>query len=95
VSEVEEMDVANNPEDPSAGNRLVPFTRELWIERDDFMEEPPSKFFRLGRSAASGCLLRDLSRVVKDAAGEIVLRCTLLATRGGDADGRRPKATLH
>src|SRR5206468_6365294 len=45
--QVEEMEAVNNPEDPSAGTRDVPFTRELWIERDDFMEDPPSKFFRL------------------------------------------------
>ena len=99
--QVEEMDVVNNPEDPSAGTRRVPFTRELWIERDDFMEEPAAKFFRLapGREvrlrAAYFVTCRD---VVKDAGGEIVeLRCTYdPATRGGDApDGRRPKATLH
>jgi glutaminyl-tRNA synthetase len=99
--QVEEMEVANNPEDPAAGSRRVPFTRELWIERDDFMEDPPAKFFRLapGREArlrsAYFVTCRD---VVKDAVGEIVeLRCTYdPATRGGDApDGRRPKATLH
>jgi len=99
--QLEEMDVVNNPEDPTAGSRKVPFTRELWIERDDFMEDPPAKFFRLapGREvrlrSAYFVTCRD---VVKDAAGEIVeLRCTYdPATRGGDApDGRRPKATLH
>jgi glutaminyl-tRNA synthetase len=99
--QVEEMEVPNNPEDPSTGSRRVPFSRELWIERDDFMEEPPRKFFRLapGREvrlrAAYFVTCRD---VIKDAAGEIVeLRCTYdPATRGGDApDGRRPKATLH
>jgi glutaminyl-tRNA synthetase len=99
--QVEEVEVANNPEDPSAGSRLVPFSRELWIERDDFMEEPPAKFFRLapGREvrlrAAYFVTCRD---VVKDTDGRIVeLRCTYdPATRGGDApDGRRPKATLH
>jgi len=101
AGQVEEMDVVNNPEDPSAGTRRVPFTRELWIERDDFMEEPPAKFFRLapGREvrlrSAYFVTCRD---VVKDAAGEVVeLRCTYdPATRGGDSpDGRRPKATLH
>jgi glutaminyl-tRNA synthetase len=99
--QTEEMDVCNNPEDPTAGSRNVPFSRELWIERDDFMEEPPAKFFRLapGREvrlrSAYFITCRD---VVKDAAGEIVeLRCTYdPATRGGDSpDGRRPKATLH
>ena len=98
---VEEMDVVNNPEDPSAGTRKVPFTRELWIERDDFMEEPPAKFFRLapGREVRlRSAYFVTCREVVKDAAGEIVeLRCTYdPATRGGDApDGRRPKATLH
>ncbi len=99
--QVEPMEVVNNPEDPSAGSRTVPFSRELWIERDDFMEDPPAKFFRLapGREvrlrSAYFVICRD---VVKDAAGQVVeLRCTYdPATRGGDApDGRRPKATLH
>ena len=98
---VEEMEVPNNPEDPSAGTRRVAFARELWIERDDFMEEPLPKFFRLapGREvrlrSAYFITCRD---VVKDASGSVVeLRCTYdPATRGGDApDGRRPKATLH
>lgn len=99
--QVEEMEVPNNPEDPSAGSRRVPFTRELWIERDDFMEEPPRKFFRLapGREVRlRSAYFVTCREVVKDAAGRIVeLRCTYdPATRGGDApDGRRPKATLH
>ncbi len=99
--QLEEMDVANNPEDPSAGSRKVPFTRELWIEREDFMEDPPAKFFRLapGREVRlRSAYFVTCREVVKDAAGEIVeLRCTYdPATRGGDApDGRRPKATLH
>jgi len=99
--EVEEMEVANNPEDESAGTRKVPFGRELWIERDDFMEEPAPKFFRLapGREVRlRGAYFVTCREVVKDAAGEIVeLRCTYdPATRGGDSpDGRRPKATLH
>jgi glutaminyl-tRNA synthetase len=97
----EEMDVVNNPEDPSAGSRKVPFSRELWIEREDFMEEPPAKFFRLapGREVRlRSAYFVTCREVVKDAAGEIVeLRCTYdPATRGGDSpDGRRPKATLH
>jgi glutaminyl-tRNA synthetase len=99
--QAEQMAVANNPEDASAGSRLVPFTRELWIERDDFLEEPPTKFFRLapGREVRlRGAYFVTCREVVKDAAGEIVeLRCTYdPATRGGAApDGRRPKATLH
>jgi glutaminyl-tRNA synthetase len=99
--QVEEMEVANNPEDESAGKRMVPFGRELWIERDDFMEEPAPKFFRLapGREVRlRGAYFVTCREVVKDAAGQIVeLRCTYdPATRGGDSpDGRRPKATLH
>jgi glutaminyl-tRNA synthetase len=99
--QVEEMDVVNNPEDPSAGTRKVPFSRELWIEREDFMEEPPAKFFRLapGREVRlRSAYFVTCREVVKDAAGEVVeLRCTYdPATRGGDSpDGRRPKATLH
>jgi len=100
-NKVENVEVPNNPEDPSAGTREVPFSRELWIERDDFMEEPPAKFFRLapGREvrlrAAYFVTCRD---VVKDSEGNIIeLRCTYdPETRGGSApDGRRPKATLH
>ncbi len=97
----EEMDVVNNPEDPSAGTRRVAFSRELWIERDDFMEEPPPKFFRLtpGREVRlRSAYFVTCTGVVKDEAGDVVeLRCTYdPATRGGDSpDGRRPKATLH
>jgi glutaminyl-tRNA synthetase len=98
---VEEVDVINNPEDPSAGTRKVPFSRVLWIERDDFLEQPPKKFFRLssGREVRLRCAYFIVcNEVVKDGRGEIVeLRCTYdPATRGGDApDGRRVKATLH
>src|SRR5437868_4964093 len=99
--QVEEVEAVNNPEDPSAGTRKVPFARELWIERDDFMEDPPSKFFRLapGREVRLRyAYFVTCTDVVKDASGEIAeLRCTYdPETRGGDApDGRRPKATLH
>ena len=99
--QVEEVDVPNNPEDPDAGTRKVPFGRELWIERDDFMEEPVRKFFRLapGREVRlRAAYFVTCNEVVKDDDGRIVeLRCTYdPATRGGDApDGRRPKATLH
>jgi len=99
--QTEEMDAVNNPEDASAGSRKLPFTRELWIEREDFMEDPPKKFFRLapGREVRLRyAYFVTCTDVVKDADGEIVeLRCTYdPATRGGDSpDGRRPKATLH
>ncbi len=99
--QVEEMTAINNPEDASAGTRKVPFTRELYIERDDFMEEPAKKFFRL----APGREVRlryayyvTCTEVVKDGAGNITeLRCTYdPASRGGDSpDGRKVKATLH
>jgi glutaminyl-tRNA synthetase len=101
AGQVEEVEVVNNPEDPSAGSRTVSFGRELWIERDDFLEEPPAKFFRLapGREVRlRSAYFVTCREVVKDGAGQIVeLRCTYdPATRGGDApDGRRPKATLH
>ena len=99
--QVEEMDAVNNPEDPSVGTRKVPFSRELWIEREDFMEEPPAKFFRLapGREVRlRSAYFITCTGVVKDSAGKVVeLRCTYdPATRGGDSpDSRRPKATLH
>ena len=98
---VEEVDVINNPEDPSAGTRKAPFSRVLYIERDDFREDPPKKFFRLspGQEVRLRCAyLITCSEVIKDDRGEIVeLRCTYdPATRGGDSpDGRRVKATLH
>jgi glutaminyl-tRNA synthetase len=98
----EHVDVVNNPEDASAGSRKVPFSRELFIERDDFREEPPKKFFRLapGREVRLRCAyFITCTGVVKDpVTGEISeLRCTYdPATRGGDApDGRKVKATLH
>ena len=99
--QVEEVDVINNPENAAAGTRRVPFSRELYIERDDFMEDPPKKFFRLspGREVRLRCAyFITCTGVVKDAHGEIVeLHCTYdPATRGGDSpDGRKVKATLH
>jgi glutaminyl-tRNA synthetase len=99
--QVEQLDVINNPEDAAAGTRKVPFSRVLYIERDDFMEDPPKKFFRLspGKEVRLRCAyFIKCEEVVKDARGEIVeLRCTYdPATRGGDSpDGRRVKATLH
>jgi glutaminyl-tRNA synthetase len=101
VGQSEEFEVVNNPEDASAGTRRVPFSRELFIERDDFMADPPKKFFRLapGREVRlRGAYFITCTGAVKDAAGEIVeLRCTYdPSTRGGDApDGRKVKATLH
>jgi glutaminyl-tRNA synthetase len=99
--QAEELDAINNPEDPGAGTRKVPFSRELYIERDDFMEEPPKKFFRLapGREVRLRyAYFVTCTDVVKDAKGEVVeLHCTYdPATRGGDApDGRKVKSTLH
>ena len=95
------MDVVNNPEDASAGTRKVPFSRVLYIEQDDFREDPPKKFFRLapGREVRlRNAYLITCQSVVKNDAGEVIeLRCTYdPATRGGDApDGRKVKATLH
>ena len=99
--ESELLDAVNNPEDAAAGSRRVSFARELYIERDDFMEEPPKKFFRLapGREVRLRyAYFITCTEVVKDAAGAVVeLRCSYdPATRGGDApDGRKVKATLH
>ncbi len=100
--QVEEMDVVNHPEDPSAGTRKVPFSRVLYIEQDDFREDPPKKFFRLapGREVRlRNAYLITCREVVKDPATGAIVRliCTYdPATRGGDApDGRKVKATLH
>jgi glutaminyl-tRNA synthetase len=99
--QVEELVTPNNPEDASMGTRSVPFSKTVYIERDDFMEDPPKKFFRLapGREVRlRSAYFITCTDVVKDAHGNVVeLRATYdPATRGGDApDGRRPKATLH
>jgi glutaminyl-tRNA synthetase len=99
---VEEMESVNNPEDPAAGTRKVPFSKELWIERDDFMEEPPNKFFRLapGREVRlrSAYIIRCESVVKDPATGEITgLHCTYdPMTRSGMPDSnRKVKGTLH
>ncbi len=98
---VESIEVDNNPEDPSAGKRDVPFSREIAIESDDFMEDPPGKFFRLapGREVRlKGAYLVTCDRVVKDGSGSIVeLRCAYdPESRGGEApDGRKVRGTLH
>jgi len=100
--QVEELDAINNPEDPSMGTRKVPFSRVLYIERDDFMEAPPKKFYRLapGREVRLryAYFIKCVDIVKDPKTGEVVeLHCTYdPATRGGDApDGRRVKATLH
>jgi glutaminyl-tRNA synthetase len=99
--ETEELDAVNNPEDQSAGTRTVPFSKELYIEREDFMEDPPKKFFRLapGREVRLRyAYFIKCTEVIKNDAGEVVeLRCTYdPETKGGDApDGRKVKATLH
>jgi glutaminyl-tRNA synthetase len=99
--EAEELEAINHPDDPAAGTRRIKFSRELYIEQDDFMENPPKKFFRL--SPGNEVRLRyayfiKCTDVVKNAAGEVVeLRCTYdPATKGGNApDGRKVKATMH
>jgi len=99
--QIEEIEAINHPDDPSAGTRRIAFGRELFIERDDFMENPPKKFFRLSPGAEVRLRYAYFIRcreVIKNAAGEVVeLRCSYdPATRGGNApDGRKVKATLH
>ena len=101
VSASEELDAVNNPEDPAGGTRRISFGRELYIERDDFMEDPPKNFYRLslGREVRLRYAYFVTCReVVKNAAGEVIeLVCTYdPATRGGNApDGRKVRATLH
>lgn len=100
-AQVEELEAINNPEDESAGKRMVPFSREIYIEQDDFMENPPKKYFRL----APGQEVRlryayfvKCNEVVKDAQGNVVeLRCTYdPASRGGNSpDGRKVQGTIH
>jgi len=99
--QVEELDAVNNPEDPQAGTRKVPFSREIYIERADFMEDPPKKFFRLGPGREVRlryAYLITCNKVVKDDDGNItVLYCSYdPETKGGSApDGRKVKGTLH
>ena len=100
--QVEELEAVNNPEDSGAGTRKVPFSRVLYIEREDFREDPPKKFFRLapGREVRLryAYFITCVDVVKDEQSGEVVeLRCTYdPATRGGDSpDGRKVKATLH
>jgi glutaminyl-tRNA synthetase len=101
AGQVEFVEVANNPEDISAGNRQVPFSREIYIEQDDFREVPPPKYYRL--SPGKEVRLRNAffitaQSVVKDAAGNVVeVHCTYdPASRGGNSpDGRKVKSTIH
>jgi len=99
--QVEELEAANHPGDPARGTRRVPFSRELFIERDDFMEDPPKKFFRLAPGAEVRLRFAyfvTCREAVKNTAGEVVeLRCTYdPETRGGDApDGRKVRGTIH
>jgi glutaminyl-tRNA synthetase len=97
---VEDMDAVNNPEDPAAGTRKVQFSREIYIEHEDFMEDPPKKFYRLapGREVRLRyAYFLTCKEVVKEDDKVIELRCTIdPETRGGDApDGRKVKSTLH
>jgi len=98
---VEEMDAINNPEDPAAGSRKVPFSKTLYIEQDDFRETPPPKYYRLypgNEVRLRYAYLVKCTHVVKNAAGEAIeVHCTYdPATRGGDApDGRKVKSTIH
>jgi glutaminyl-tRNA synthetase len=98
---VEELDAVNNPQDETAGLRKIPFSRELWIEREDFMETPPPKFFRLkpgGEVRLKYAFIIRCDEVVKNAAGEIVeLRCSadLDSRTGGPTAGRKVKGTIH
>src|SRR5205085_25535 len=97
----EQLDATNNPEDPQAGAREIPFGRELYIERDDFMETPPPKFFRLrpgGEVRLKYAYIIKCDQTVKDANGNIVeVRCTadLDSRSGGPNAGRKVKGTLH
>ncbi len=102
ADQVEEMEAINNPEDPSMGTRKVPFSRELYIEHDDFREDPPKKYFRLapGREVRlkHGYFIRCVDVVKDEKTGEVIeLHCTYdPETRSGDApDGRKVKGTLH
>ena len=99
--QVEELEAVNNPEDPAAGTRRIPFARELFIEQDDFMETPPPKYFRLrpgGEVRLKYAYIIKCDEVIKDASGKIAeLRCTadLDSKTGGSTAGRKVKGTIH
>ncbi|MDX1909226.1 MAG: glutamine--tRNA ligase/YqeY domain fusion protein [Bacteroidia bacterium] len=99
--QTEEMEIENNPEDPTTGHRLVPFTRELYIEREDFMEDPPKKFFRLapGREVRlKGAYIIQCDEVIKNEAGEVIaLHCSYdpASRSGSDTSQKNVKATIH
>ena len=100
--QIEEMEVINNPEDESAGSRKVPFSKELYIEREDFMEDPPKKFFRLGPGRnvrLKGAYIIHCEDFIKDeATGEIKeIHCTYYpdSRSGSDTSGVKAKGTLH
>lgn len=101
VGREETLRIENNPEDPNAGERDVPFSREVYIERDDFMEDPPKKFFRLfpgGMVRLKGAYIIQCDEVVNDNAGEIIeLRCTYVpeSRSGSDTSGINVKGTIH
>ena len=100
-SKTEELDAVNNPEDPNAGTRKIPFSREIYIEREDFMETPPPKYFRLkpgGEVRLKYAYIIKCDEVVKDAAGNVAeLRCSadLDSKTGGPTAGRKVKGTIH
>jgi len=99
--QVEELELVNNPEDDAMGSRRVPFSRELYIERDDFMENPPRKYFRLkpgGMSRLKGAYIIQCDEVVKDAEGNVTeLKCTYIpeSKSGNDTSGLKVRGTLH
>jgi glutaminyl-tRNA synthetase len=99
--ETEEMELVNNPEDPEAGSRMVPFSREVYIERDDFMEDPPKKFFRMGPGREvrlKGAYIVKCEDFKKDADGNVTeIYCTYDpdSKSGGSGASRKVKGTLH
>ncbi len=101
AGKTEELDAINNPEDPNAGSRKIPFSRELFIEQDDFRESPPPKFFRInpgGEARLKYAYIIKCDEVVKDAAGTVTeLRCTadLDSKSGGATANRKVKGTIH